>query len=133
MKTLLSAFIALIAAMTVSGAMLQLASESRADNLPPTTDLAALRSGEKVYNETCVACHGPDGEGTVPGAPNFAKMKGVLATESDKVLLAHILDGFQSPGAPLAMPPKGGNEALTIKEVRHVLAYLHQHFHYKKY
>jgi mono/diheme cytochrome c family protein len=90
------------------------------------------RTGEGIYKGTCVACHGEDGKGVLPGAPDLTKDEGVL-TKSYEVLLKHILDGFQSPGSQLGMPPRGGNQALTIKDVREVLAYMHQKFHWRTY
>ena len=33
----------------------------------------------------------------------------------------------------MAMPAKGGNDDLTIKDLRDVLIYLHEKFHYKSY
>ncbi len=90
------------------------------------------RAGEAVYNQTCVACHGENGKGEIPGIPDFSRDDGVL-TLSDEILLKHLLHGFQSQGSPMAMPAKGGNDDLTIKDLRDVLVYLHQKFHYKSY
>ncbi len=90
------------------------------------------RAGEAVYNQTCVACHGENGKGEFPGVPDLSRDDGVL-TQSDEILLKHLLHGFQSPGSPMAMPAKGGNDDLTIKNLRDVLIYLHQKFHYKSY
>jgi cytochrome c5 len=89
------------------------------------------QAGEKIYKGTCIACHGANGKGAIPGAPDFAAPDGPLAEKSDSVLLKHILDGFQSPGSPIAMPPDGGNPNLTIRDIRNVLAYLHDRFHYR--
>ena len=89
-------------------------------------------AGEVVYNQTCVACHGADGSGEIPGTPDFTEAEGVL-TRDDKILLDHILHGFESPGALMPMPAKGGNDSLTIKDIRDVLTYLHEHFHYRTY
>lgn len=91
-----------------------------------------LLAGKKIYDQTCVACHGANGNGTIPGAPDFSREHGVLA-QSDEILLKHLLKGFQGNGSPMAMPAKGGNEDLTIKDLRNVLRYLHQKFHYKSY
>ncbi len=90
------------------------------------------RAGEAVYNQTCVACHGENGKGEIPGIPDFSHNTGVL-TQSDEILLKHILHGFQSQGSPMAMPAKGGNDELTIKDLRDVLIFMHQKFHYKSY
>jgi len=84
-------------------------------------------SGLDVYNQTCVACHGVNGKGTVPGAPDFTSLSGPLS-QPDAVLLQHIIDGYQSKGSPMAMPPKGGNMALTEEDIQSVLTYLHENF-----
>lgn len=91
-----------------------------------SADVAAS-SGEEIYNQTCVACHGSNGKGTVPGTPNLNEPDGPLA-QPDDVLLRHITKGFKSPGSPMAMPPKGGNPALTDADIRTVLNYLRQRF-----
>lgn len=83
--------------------------------------------GQAIYQSTCIACHGKDGKGTLPGTPNLRKKDGVLA-KSEEELFRNTLNGFQSPGSPLAMPPKGGNPALTEEDVRAVLQYLRTAF-----
>jgi len=89
--------------------------------------LAAADRGEEVYNQTCVACHGSDGTGAMPGTPDFRAPDGVLS-KPDAVLMDHILNGFQAPDSPMAMPAKGGNPGLSEADVRAVLAYLHREF-----
>lgn len=84
-------------------------------------------SGKAVYGSTCIACHGANGKGVVPGAPDFTQANGVLS-KPDDVLLQHITQGFQSPGSPMAMPAKGGNPALTADELRTVLSYIRDSF-----
>lgn len=89
-------------------------------------------AGEGIYFETCIACHGENGKGTIPGAPDLTSERGVMY-QSDTVLLDHILNGFQSPGSSMGMPAKGANEDLTIADLKNVLDYLHQNFHYQTY
>lgn len=89
-------------------------------------------AGERIYNQTCVACHGGNGKGTIPGAPDFTKERGVMF-QSNAVLLDHILNGFQSAGSQMGMPAKGANEDLTTSDIKNVLDYLRQHFHYETY
>lgn len=86
-----------------------------------------VANGDKIYHETCVACHGPDGHGTVPGAPDFTKKGGPLS-KPHSVLTAHIKNGFHEPGKPLAMPPKGANPSLSDQDIKDVHAYLHHQF-----
>ncbi|HED15248.1 MAG TPA: c-type cytochrome, partial [Gammaproteobacteria bacterium] len=90
-----------------------------------SSSAAGKADGKAIFNQTCIACHGGDGKGTLPGAPDFTDPKGPLA-QSDDVLIRHITDGFQSPGSPMAMPAKGGNTDLTAADIKAVLAYLHK-------
>ena len=84
-------------------------------------------SGEAIFKQTCIACHGATGEGAFPGVPNFTDKDGRL-TKSDDELLKHISEGFQSPGSPMAMPAKGGNPALGNDDLKSVLGYIRQQF-----
>ncbi|MGD8311195.1 MAG: cytochrome c [Gammaproteobacteria bacterium] len=88
---------------------------------------AAALSGEQVYNQTCVACHGVDGSGRMPGVPDFTAADGPLS-KPDDILVRHILEGFRSPGSPMAMPPKGSNPDLTTADIRAVVGYLRTNF-----
>lgn len=91
------------------------------------TEPAGAASGEAVFRQTCIACHGENGKGVVPGAPDLTRSDGPLA-QSDEVVIRHIIEGFQSPGSPMAMPPKGGNPALTQADIEAVLAYMRERF-----
>lgn len=88
---------------------------------------AATLTGEQVYNQTCVACHGVDGKGRMPGVPNFTAPDGPLS-KPDDILVRHILEGFRSPGSPMAMPPRGGNPDLNTADIRAVVGYLRASF-----
>ncbi len=85
------------------------------------------RSGEEIYAQTCVACHGADGKGALPGVPNFSRADGPLG-KSNAILHQNILLGYQSPESPMAMPPRGGNPALTAADIDLVLRYLREAF-----
>lgn len=90
-------------------------------------DPAQVAAGEKLYNQTCVACHGPTGKGAIPGVADLTNPDGALA-KSDEVLFTSIKEGFKSPGAALAMPPKGGNPALSDDDIVALLAYFRTAF-----
>lgn len=91
------------------------------------TKTTSSSTGAAIYKQTCVACHGANGKGSVPGAPDFTKAHGSLA-QSDAVLLSHIENGFKTPGSPMVMPPKGGNSKLTADEIKSVLGYIREKF-----
>lgn len=95
-----------------------------ADEAPASADTAA---GEAVYSQTCIACHGSGGKGTIPGVPDFTDAEGVLS-KSDTDLLNNISNGFQSPGSFMAMPAKGGNPALIEADIKAVLVYIRTTF-----
>ncbi len=84
-------------------------------------------TGKETYKKTCVACHAGDGKGAFPGTPNFTDSSGALS-KSDDVLINHITNGFQSPGSPMAMPPKGGNPNMDEKSIKAVLKYIRDTF-----
>jgi mono/diheme cytochrome c family protein len=37
--------------------------------------LEMLNQGKTIFEQNCVACHGPDGKGVVPGAPDFTNVE----------------------------------------------------------
>ncbi len=88
------------------------ASDTAADSGSQTA--AATRSGDAVYQEACMMCHGMG----LAGAPKF----GDAAAWADRVgtgvetLYDHAINGFQ--GAAGVMPAKGGNASLSDDEVR---------------
>ena len=88
---------------------------------------SAKLSGKSIYTQTCVACHAAGGKGAFPGVPDFTSSSGPLS-KSDSILRKHITNGFQSPGSPMAMPPKGGNPALTSADIEAVLGYIRKTF-----
>jgi len=80
----------------------------------------ALKTGEQVYRETCVACHGP---GVNPGLPNVPRLGdkqawGKLIAEGQHVLTAHAWVGVR------AMPPKGGRNDLSLEEFARATAWM---------
>ena len=85
--------------------------------------------GKKIYNMVCIACHGPNGE----AKPNLGKDIGkseFVHGKTDDELLAFLKKG-RAPGDPLntsgvAMPPKGGNPALTDEQLRDVIAFVRE-------
>lgn len=74
---------------------------------------AAGRSGREVFESTCIACHGPDGRGTVNPAitkiltlPDFSDCNfAVREPDADWIAVAH--DGGPARGFSPLMPPWG--------------------------
>lgn len=93
----------------------------------PDDSSVSTMSGGEIYGQTCVACHGANGKGTVPGSPDFKRADGVLS-QPDKLLFQHVKNGFQTPGSPMGMPPKGGNMSLNDADIRGVVDYLRSQF-----
>lgn len=79
--------------------------------------------GAALYNQTCVVCHGKNGQGAIPGVPDLTRKGGSLS-KSDAELVASILNGFQTKGSPMAMPAKGGNPKLTPEDAAALVSYL---------
>ncbi len=84
-------------------------------------------AGANIYQQTCVACHGANGKGALPGVADFNAPDGPLR-KSDQELFQSILNGLQSPGSPLAMPAKGGNPNLSDIDIVAVIAHLRTTF-----
>lgn len=89
----------------------------------PATMSSGL-SGQEIYSQTCIACHGADGNGAIPGVPDFKER----LSKSDDILFQHITEGFQTPGSPMAMPARGGNPDYTNEDLRGALSYIRNNF-----
>ncbi len=83
--------------------------------------------GQEVFATTCAACHGPKGEG-VQGLGKDMTVSQFIADQTDAQLLEFIKKG-RDTSDPLnttgvAMPPKGGNPALTDEQLVDIIAYI---------
>ena len=84
-------------------------------------------AGKEAFASTCSACHGPAGEG-VPGLGKDMTSSEFIAEKSDAELVAFIKVG-RDPSDPLnstgvAMPPKGGNPALSDDDLQDIVAFI---------
>ena len=95
--------------------------------LPVSSESQTATTGKEIYENNCLACHGTDGTGNLPGMPDFTESQGSLS-KSDTVLLDNIINGFQSPNGLMPMPARGGNSALTNTDMSSVLDYIRSSF-----
>jgi disulfide bond formation protein DsbB len=90
----------------------------------PAGDAAA---GKQIFTTTCSACHGPEGKG-VPGLGKDMTASEFITSQTDTELVNFIKIG-RDPSDPLnttgvAMPPKGGNPALSDDDLLNVVAFI---------
>src|SRR5438874_1049294 len=87
---------------------------------PAPTTAGAKADGKKIYDTTCVACHGPG----IAGAPKFGDKSAWTAriAEGNNTLYTHAIQGFQGKGG--VMPPKGGNTTLADADVKAAVDYM---------
>ena len=94
---------------------------------PTPTPAGDAAAGQKNFATTCASCHGPDGK----GMPNLGKdltISQFVADKTDAELVAFLLVG-RPASDPLNtvgvdMPPKGGNPALTDKDLLDIVAHV---------
>lgn len=88
-------------------------------------------AGKDVYENNCMACHSVDGKGSLPGVPDFTRENGRLA-KADSELLSSIINGYQSSGSLMPMPPRGGNSQLSDADLKSALNYIRAAFYEKR-
>lgn len=86
-----------------------------------------IAHGNKIFMASCAACHGKDARGMTGLGRDLIASEFVQSLDDD-ALLAFLLKG-RDPSDPLnttkvAMPPKGGNPALSEDDLLDVIAYL---------
>lgn len=80
-------------------------------------DAVAIAAGQTIYGQACAMCHGTNGSGALPGAPNFttAQTQSALRAQSGEFLCV-VAEGRKD------MP--GWKETLTIQQIWQVLTYM---------
>lgn len=85
--------------------------------------------GKQLFAQTCSACHGMDAKGLPKLGKNLTTSTYVVE-KSDAELLAFIKQGrpVNDPlnTSGIAMPPKGGNPALTDQQIMDIISYVRQ-------
>ena len=93
---------------------------------PPIPAGDAVR-GQKVFKDTCAACHGPKATG-IPGLGKNLTTSEFAKGKTDAELVAFIKKGRPTSDPAnttgVAMPPKGGNAALTDQDLADAVAYI---------
>ncbi len=85
--------------------------------------------GKQIYRQSCAACHGPDAKGIQGlGKSLYPADSEFIRGKTDDELVEFIKQG-RSTDDPLnttgvAMPPKGGNPALTDQDLYDVVAFI---------
>ncbi len=103
------------------------AGSNGAESAPVEVGPANATNGARVYDSTCVACHGPKGTG-IQGLGKPMPGSEFIAGLSDAELAAFIKDG-RSADHPdnttgIEMPPWGGNTNLTEQDLVDVVAFI---------
>ncbi|MEI2776431.1 MAG: cytochrome c [Tetrasphaera sp.] len=84
-------------------------------------------NGGKIFSTACVACHGPEAKG-VTGLGKDLTTSEWVGQQSDAQLVEFIKKG-RDAADPLnttgvAMPPKGGNPAMSEQEIADIVAFV---------
>jgi len=88
---------------------------------PSSQNAATNSQGKQIYQNNCSSCHGANGKGVLPSAPDFTKKGGVLSQPKD-TLFHNIKFGMGS------MPAKGGNPSLSDNALKAALDYIENTF-----
>lgn len=83
--------------------------------------------GERLYAQSCLACHGADGVGVMPGVRDPTEPDGALS-KPDELLFVSIRDGVQGAEGALPMPARGGNPGLTEADIHTLINFLRKNF-----
>jgi len=90
----------------------------------PVGDVA---NGGKIFATACVACHGPEGKG-VTGLGKDLTTSEWVGEQTDVQLVEFIKVGRDATHplntTGVAMPPKGGNPAMSEQEIADIVAFV---------
>lgn len=93
----------------------------------PASLVGDAAQGKRLFAASCSACHGPAGEG-VQGLGKDMTRSEFIAGLSDAELMEFIRTGRETSDplntTGVAMPPMGGNPALTDEQLMHIIAYM---------
>jgi len=97
------------------------------DAAAPKTSGADVANGKQIFLTLCATCHGPEGTGVKGLGKNLVTSEYVHKATDEQ--LVEMIEKGRDAKDPLnttgiAMPPKGGNAALTTKDIQDVVAYV---------
>ena len=115
------------AGITAAEPVVETVPEAAPEAIPAQVSSGDPVAGQALYTATCAACHGPAGEG-IEGLGKDMTRSEFITGLSDDELVEFIKIG-RDPSDPLnttgvAMPPKGGNPALSDEGLDDITAYL---------
>lgn len=79
-----------------------------------TAQAADPRNGAKLYNSHCASCHGPRGQGAMPGVPDFSRGQSLFRADAPLVQVIENGSGI--------MPAYRG--LLSTQDILDVIAHL---------
>ena len=83
---------------------------------------AAAPAGERLYMQHCSVCHGPSGEGAMPGVPDLTPRPGRLEQPAS-MLVGKVMEGITAPDGSVVMPARG-NGVLTRAQAVVIIEYM---------
>jgi len=95
--------------------------------MSPLLPAQQVVSGKALYEQSCLVCHGDDGEGAMPGVADMTGDNSSLK-KANAQLKKSIREGVQKEGAVMAMPPLGGNPQLTDSDIEKIIQYMRKTF-----
>lgn len=94
---------------------------------PTAQGTGIVEEGERLFDKTCIACHGEGGKG-VDGLGKPLRASEFLGGMTEEAVAAFLAVGRPSSDAlnttGIDMPPKGGNPALSDQDLADIAAYL---------
>lgn len=88
----------------------------------PLLDVKAASHGRDLFATSCMACHGPKGEG-VQGLGKSLTDSDFVAGRDDDAMLAFLITG-RPTARPLPMPARGGRDDFSDADLRDVIAFM---------
>lgn len=88
----------------------------------PVLDAKSAAHGRDLFATSCMACHGPKGEG-VQGLGKSLTDSDFVAGRDDEAMLAFLVTG-RPTAKPLPMPARGGRDDFSDADLRDVITFV---------